>query len=89
MGAAGLQAEEEAGYPCSPYLRISKARALAEVVVKRRILDEMGRWRHHAVDDGWYSCSQATDANDTDGDGNCGRPLCPWCISPKAERRPR
>jgi hypothetical protein len=33
-----LEARAETHYPCNPYLRISKARALAEVDAKRRIL---------------------------------------------------
>jgi hypothetical protein len=36
---AGLQAETEQNYPCSQYLRISKARALREVAAKRAIVD--------------------------------------------------
>lgn len=40
-------------------LRWSPNRVLAEVAAKSRILDEMDRWRHEAVQDGWYSCSQA------------------------------
>ena len=34
-----LVATFEQNYPCSPYLQISKARALAEVDSKRRVLD--------------------------------------------------
>jgi hypothetical protein len=35
----GYLADIEQNYPCSPYLRIGKTRALAEVAVKRRIID--------------------------------------------------
>lgn len=35
-----LRAEEESGYPSCRYLRIAKARALAEVEAKRKIVDE-------------------------------------------------
>jgi len=37
--AGSLYATAEENYPCTPYLAISKRRALAEVHAKRRILD--------------------------------------------------
>lgn len=44
---------------------------LAELDAKRRILDEMESWRHDTCQDGWYSCSQATEANGYDIDVAC------------------
>lgn len=38
-GGRGIWAEEESNYPCAPYLRISKARALADLAVKRGLVD--------------------------------------------------
>lgn len=39
MAIDDLVAETEQNYPCNPYLRIGKKRALAEVDAKRQILD--------------------------------------------------
>jgi len=39
LAGRDLAAERESNYPCSAYLRIAKARALAELAAKRWILD--------------------------------------------------
>lgn len=39
-----IEATAERNYPCTPYLRINKRRALDEVEAKRRMLDELTKW---------------------------------------------
>lgn len=46
-------------------------REVADVAAKRAILDMVDGWQHDTCQDGWYSCSQATEANGFDVDVAC------------------
>lgn len=50
-----LSAEMETNYPCLPYLRIGKRRALAEVDAKRRLLDWLERRDDWATDNNLWT----------------------------------
>lgn len=67
----GFLATEEGNYPCSPYLRISKERALAEVDAKRRIV---------ALHDSDHECSVYDHHGDVD---NCSWVIGGGCSTVK------